>query len=353
VPSVVAGTLGPCRSTRLSLKLDGLTRPEFEAAGRGSATANSSGLADVGGATRVLPRDTPKFIGREDELSQLVAAAFTRRPRGVVAVYAIDGMPGVGKTAFAIHAAHQLGPLFPDGAIVLSLAGHVSGLAPARPMNALAALLLATGMSAKQIPASLEKRAELWRSWLADRQLMLLLDDAADSAQVKPLLPGSGKSLVIITSRRRLTALEDASTVTLDVLTPAQATELLARHADRPGLTSAETGMADISELCGNLPLAVGIIGRLLHHHSATSPTEIAGDLSQQRDRLELMVTENLSVAAAFDLSYQQLLPAQQRIFRHLALHPGNGIDAHAAAALDGRGHGPTRKHLAALLRQL
>jgi transcriptional regulator with XRE-family HTH domain len=335
-----------------ALELEGLTREKFEVAARGRVAATGSGPVEAGGATRVLPRDTPSFIGREDELSRLAAAARTRRARGIVTVYAIDGMPGVGKTAFAIHAAHELTPLFPDPPVFLSLAGHVAGRIPVRPTDALAALLLATGMSAKQIPASQENRAELWRSWLADKRLMLLLDDAADSTQVEPLLPGGGNSMVVITSRRRLIALKDVGTVTLNVLPHDQAAELLARHADRPGLTPADTGMADISRLCGRLPLAVGIIGRLLHHHPASSPADLAEDLSQQRDRLELMAIENLSVAAAFDLSYQRLRVGQQQMFRRLALHPGSDIDAYAAAALDGSELGQARRHLAELYAQ-
>lgn len=335
-----------------ALGLEGLAREKFEGAARGRVAATRRRKANLPVAIRALPPDTQRFTGRQGELARLAAVAREQQARRTVAVHVIDGMPGVGKTALATHAARALAHLFPDPPVFLSLAGHVAGHAPADPEDALAALLRATGMSTKKVPVGQDKRAELWRSWLAGKRLMLLLDDAADSAQVAPLLPASGNCLVIITSRRRLIELNDASTMTLDVLHPGQAAELLAKHADRPGLTASDAAMAEISRLCGRLPLAVGIVGRLLHHHLAWSPADLAQDLSRQRDRLELMATENLSVAAAFDLSYQRLGEGQQHLFRCLALHPGADMDAYAAAALDGSGLRKTSRHLAALYAQ-
>jgi tetratricopeptide (TPR) repeat protein/transcriptional regulator with XRE-family HTH domain len=335
-----------------ALGLEGLAREKFGGAARGRVAGKRQPRANLPVATRVLPPGTQRFTGRQEELARLAALAREQQARGTVAVHLIDGMPGVGKTALATYAARALGHLFPDPLVFLSLAGHVAGRAPADPSDALAALLRATGMSTKNVPVGQDKRAELWCLWLAGKRLILLLDDAADSAQVAPLLPASGNCLVIITSRRRLIELADASTMTLDVLPPRQAAELLAKHADRPGLTSADAAVAEISRLCGRLPLAVGIVGRLLHHHPAWSPANLADDLSRQRDRLELMSTENLSVAAAFDLSYQRLGKEQQHTFRRLALHPGADIDAYAAAALDDSGIRKTSRHLEALYAQ-
>jgi tetratricopeptide (TPR) repeat protein/transcriptional regulator with XRE-family HTH domain len=335
-----------------ALGVKGPARQKFEEIARGRVTATGSVLVGASGAMRTLPRDILSFTGREDQMRDLAAKADAERTRGRAAVYTIDGMPGVGKTAFAIHAAHRLTPLFPDGHVFLPLAGHVPGRTPMRPTDALAALLLATGMEAKQIPGGQVARVELWRGWLTDKRLLLLLDDAASSDQVVPLLPGSGNVMVIITSRRHLTALEDARTMTLDVLPAEQAAELLVKHADRAGLDPVDAEIARISRLCGYLPLAIGAMGRLLHHHPAWSPADLVADLSQQRDRLELMRTENVSVAAAFGLSYQQLSPGEQRMFRLLALHPGTGIDAYAAAALNGGTIGKARRHLVALYDQ-
>ena len=154
---------------------------------------------------------------------------------GVVGIHAIGGMAGVGKTAFAVHAAHRLAGRFPAGQIFLPLHGHTPGQQPVDPADALASLLLTAGVSAAQIPAGLEARMALWRDRLAEKQLLLILDDAAGSEQVRPLLPGTGGSLVLVTSRRHLTALEDATAISLDTLPAGEAAGLLARLAGRAG----------------------------------------------------------------------------------------------------------------------
>ena len=285
-------------------------------------------------ATRTLPRDIASFTGRQQELEQLAEAA--AGAGGVVGIHAIGGMAGVGKTAFAVHAAHRLADRFPAGQIFLPLHGHTPGQQPVDPADALASLLLTAGVPAGQIPPGLEARMALWRDRLAGRQLLLVLDDAASSEQVLPLLPGAGGSLVLVTSRRHLSALEDATAVSLDTLPPGEAAALLVRLAGRAGLSPDDPAVAEITRLCGYLPLAIGMVARQLHHHPAWSAAGRAAELAAARDRLELMATENLSVAAAFDLSYADLTGDQQRLFRRLGLHPGADIDAYAAAALDG-----------------
>ena len=301
-------------------------------------------------ATRTLPRDIASFTGRQQQLEQL--AETVAGAGGVVAIHAIGGMAGVGKTAFAVHAAHRLADRFPGGQIFLPLHGHTPGQQPVDPEDALASLLLTAGVAAGQIPPGLEARMALWRDRLAGRQLLLVLDDAASSEQVLPLLPGAGGSLVLVTSRRHLSALEDATAVSLDTLPPGEAAALLIRLAGRAGLSPAYPAVVEITRLCGYLPLAIGMVARQLHHHPAWSVAGRAAELAAARDRLELMATENLSVAAAFDLSYGDLTGDQQRLFRRLGLHPGADIDAYAAAALDGTGLAAARRGLEALYDQ-
>ena len=308
-----------------ALELTGPGRAGFLAAARGRNPG-----AGVAAATRALPRDIASFTGREGELAQLEAAA----AQG--GIWVIGGMAGVGKTAFAVRAARQLAPQFPDGQVFLPLHAHTAGQQPARPADALASLLQTTGVAAAQIPASLESRSSLWRDRVSGQRLLLVLDDAAGSDQIRPLLPGTGGVLVLITSRRHLTALEDARVISLDTLPPGEAAVLLARLAARPGLDPADPAIAEIAELCGRLPLALGMVARQLYHHPAWTPAELASDLAAARDRLGLMYAENLSVAAAFDRSYQDLTAAEQYMFRCLGLHPGTDFDAWAAAALAG-----------------
>ncbi len=332
-----------------ALHLIGQVRAEFEAIARGRpAPAGATGAGGAAAATRTLPRDIASFTGREHQLRQLMDAA--PGEGSVVSIHAIGGMAGIGKTAFAVHAAHQLADRFPDGQIFLSLHGHTPGQRPTDAGDALASLLATIGIAAAQIPDGLEARMALWRDRLAGKQLLLVLDDAAGSEQVRPLLPGAGDSLVLITSRRHLSALDDATTISLDTLPVREATALLARLAGRPGLRADDKEAKEITRLCGYLPLAIGMVARQLHHHPAWTAAGRAAELASARDRLKLMVTENLSVAAAFDLSYADLTADQQRLFRRLGLHPGSEFDATAAAALDGTDQ--AEAHLEALYDQ-
>jgi tetratricopeptide (TPR) repeat protein len=313
---------------------------------RPRAGTAASGMA---AATRTLPRDIASFTGREPELRQLMAAVAAAPADGVVGVHAIGGMAGVGKTAFAVHAAHQLAARFPDGQVFLPLHGHTLGQPPDPPEDALARLLQISGITAGHIPPELEARAALWRDHVASKRLLLVLDDAAGHEQVRPLLPGTAGSVVIVTSRRRLTALEDVHAVSLDTLTRSDAARLFIRLAGRPELEPADADVGHIARLCGCLPLAVGMQARRLHHHPAWTVANLATDLATTQDRLALMQAENLSVTAAFDLSYADLDAGDKHLFRRLGLHPGDDIDSYAAAALADTRLAVTRGHLEAL----
>jgi hypothetical protein len=244
------------------------------------------------------------------------------------------------------------GRVLPGRAVLLPLHAHTPGQRPVSPADALASLLLTGGVPAAQIPPGADARAARWRDHLAGKRVLLVLDDAAGHEQVRPLLPGTPGSLVLITSRRRLAGLEDAAVVSLDTLAPGEAADLLARLAGRADVTAGDPGVGALAALCRYLPLAIGMAGRQLAHHLAWTPAGLAADLAAARDRLDLMAAENLSVAAAFGLSYADLDDAQQRLFRRLGLHPGPDIDAYAAAALDDTTLDQARRHLEALYDQ-
>jgi tetratricopeptide (TPR) repeat protein/transcriptional regulator with XRE-family HTH domain len=344
-----------------ALSVAGPVRELFVAAARGKAPAAEVLAAKQGvipgafaaAATRALPRDTAVFTGRQAELAQLLGTlAAAAANSAVVGIHAIDGMAGVGKTTFAVHAAHRLAADFPDGQFFLPLHAHTPGQRQVDPADALASLLLTAGLAVAQIPPGLEARAGRWRDQVAGKKILLLLDDAAGHEQVRPLLPGTAGSLVLVTSRRRLTALEDAAVISLDTLPPGEAAALLARLAAHPNLRAGDAAVGEITRLCGYLPLAIGMLASQLHHHPAWTASQLATDLGEARDRLELMQAENLSVGAAFGLSYAELIPGQQQLFRRLGLHPGPDIDAYAAAALDETSLDQARRHLEGLYDQ-
>ena len=344
-----------------ALGLDGQARDSFVAAARGHGTAEAvlavrqggAPRASVAAATRALPRDIAAFNGREADLAWL-EGALDGLPAsgGVVGIHAIDGMAGIGKTSFAVHAAHRLAERFPDGQFFLPLHAHTPGQRPVDPADGLASLLLATGLAAAQIPPGLEARAARWRAHVADRKIMLVLDDAAGHEQIRPLLPAAAGSLVLVTSRRRLTALEDSAVISLDTLPAEEAAVLLTRLAGRAGISATDPAVDEITRRCGYLPLAIGLIAGQLKHHPARTVGQLAADLTAATDRMALLQAENVSVSAAFDLSYQDLTEDQQRLFRRLGLIPGPTFDAYAAAALDGTGLGDARRQLDELYDQ-
>jgi tetratricopeptide (TPR) repeat protein/transcriptional regulator with XRE-family HTH domain len=344
-----------------ALSLAGPVRVLFVAAARGKAPAAevlAARQAEAPGAfaaaaTRSLPRDIAAFTGRQAELARLTGGIDALAANGgVVGIHAIGGMAGIGKITFAVHTAHRLAGRFPDGQFFLPLHAHTAGQRPVDPADALASLLLTAGVPAAQIPPGLEARAGRWRDQVAGKKILLLLDDAAGHEQVRPLLPGTAGSLVLVTSRRRLAALEDATVISLDTFPPEEAATLLTRLAARAGIRATDPAVREITRQCGYLPLAIGMIASQLRHHPAWTEASLAADLTQARNRLAEMRAENLSVTAAFDLSYQDLTPDVQRLFHRLGLVPGPDTDAYAAAALDGTSLDEARRHLDELYDQ-
>jgi tetratricopeptide (TPR) repeat protein len=287
---------------------------------------------------RQLPADTSAFTGRVTELARLRALAdlvASDISEGVVTT-AIDGMAGVGKTALAIHAGHALSDRFPDGQLFLDLRGCSQGGTPREPADALAAVLRAFGIPPQQIPADLDERAALYRHRLAGTRTLIVLDNAAAEAQVRALLPGDRGCLVVVTSRKRLKALDDAHPVQLDVLPMADAVRLLREVAGRGRTEANDPLLEQIAVLCGRLPLALRIAAALVRSNSAWNLRRLADRLSDRRasHELEAFSDGDRQLTAVFDLSYQSLTDDQRGLFRRLGLVPGPDIDAHAAAAL-------------------
>ncbi|MEV6847125.1 tetratricopeptide repeat protein [Actinoplanes sp. NPDC051411] len=297
------------------------------------------------GPGNYLPGDVADFTGREAEVAQLLAMLPATAGTAVV-VSAIDGMAGIGKTALAVHAAHRLTDRYPDAQLFLDLHAHTVGRGPVDPHSALDTLLRALGVESRDIPDGLDDRAARWRAELAQRRALIVLDNAANAAQVRPLMPGSANCLALITSRRRLTDLDGARTIPLDVLPPADAASLFAQVVgdDRGATGAPETAV--VVRLCGFLPLAIRIAAARLRSRPVWTARDLADRLRGEHRRLAELSTGDRSVAGAFLLSYQQLSPARQSLFRRLGLHPGADVDAHAAAALAGIDPDDAERHL-------
>jgi DNA-binding SARP family transcriptional activator/tetratricopeptide (TPR) repeat protein len=283
-----------------------------------------------------LPPDTLAFTGRDAELAAIAAAAGATTD-GIVAIQAIGGMPGAGKTALAVRAAHLLADRFPDRQLFVSLHGHTPGRDPVAPEDALAGLLAATGLDPRYLPVSLDGRAALWRDRMAGKRALLVLDNAASSTQVAPLLAGTGRAgagscLVLVTSRRHLGDLPGPVVpVLVDALPPRQAVQMFIRLA--PRAAAYPDAVTEIIRLTGYLPLAISLLARVFQRHPSWSPGDLA---TETRARLLALRAEDDSIAAAFEVSYRRLDPAAQRLFRLLALHLGTTADAYSAAALAG-----------------
>ncbi|WP_394613494.1 BTAD domain-containing putative transcriptional regulator [Lentzea sp. JNUCC 0626] len=270
-----------------------------------------------------LPGDIADFAGRGEDLDEIIAAV----PSGCVAITAIDGMAGIGKTTLAVRAAHRLAERFPDAQLFVDLHSYTEGVEPRTPSDALLALLTALGVPAQDIPDGLDARAARWRAEMAHRKALVVLDNAGSASQVRPLLPGTG--LVLVTSRRRLVDLDAAHTISLDVLSEEDSLALLASISGRANV---DESAREIVRLCGHLPLAVRIAGARWRTRPAWSARDLVRRLSEHR--LTELAAGERSVAGAFSLSYQQLTPPQQRLFRLLGLHTGEDWDAHLAAAV-------------------
>jgi DNA-binding SARP family transcriptional activator/tetratricopeptide (TPR) repeat protein len=289
------------------------------------------------GSRNDLPGDIVDFTGRREEVGQLLDIVSADAGAGTAVILtAIDGMAGIGKTALAVHVAHQLGGRYPDAALFINLHAHSADQEPVAPAVALDTLLRALGVAADRVPDGLDERSALWRAELAGRRAVVVLDNAASAAQVRPLLPGTAGCLALITSRRRLTDLEAVHSLSLDVLPPADAVALFAGVSGARRAASDPGGVEEVLRLCGYLPLAIRIAAARLRTRPAWTVGHLAERLAEGELRLVELAAGDRSVAAAFALSYQHLTAAQQRLFRLLGLVACPDFDRNVAAALTG-----------------
>jgi DNA-binding SARP family transcriptional activator len=298
-----------------------------------------------------LPSAAAGFAGRDSDLAELDALLAGRSPGGPVVV--ITGTAGVGKTALAVHWAQRHRDEFPDGQLYVNLAGYAPA-PPLPPERALAGFLRALGVPAERIPPEGDEAAALYRSLLADRRVLLVLDNARSPDQVRPLLPGGAGCLTVITSRDRLAGLavrEGARLLPLDVLCPGEALEVLAGvlGADRVGADP--DAAAEVAALCAGLPLALRIAAAHLTRHARQPMGGFAAQLraGNRLSMLSVAGDEQSAVRASFDLSYAALRPAARRMFLLAGLNPGGDLSARAAAALGAVPAGAARDALADL----
>jgi tetratricopeptide (TPR) repeat protein/transcriptional regulator with XRE-family HTH domain len=325
-----------------ALGLTGADRDEFMEA------ATSGQSSDHAPAARYsLPPDAAVLTGRDAEMDHIMAvAAEAAGTSSAVTVCAINGMPGVGKTALAVHAAYLLRGQFPDRQLFVDLHAHTPGRDPVPPDAALALLLSSVGVDAKHLPADLEGRIALWRDRMAGQRALLVLDNAASSSQVIPLLPADHGCLVLVTSRRHLADLPGAITsIPVRVLSPDAAADMFARLAARADADSPEE-VAELAKLAGYLPLALALLARLYARHLSW---ELADLIRETRTGVLTLAAERDNIAAAFDISYRYLSAGQQRLFRCISLHPGSMVDPCTAAALGGITLGEAKTALDAL----
>lgn len=326
----------------------GLGETERERLLAAARAGRSPGYSPVG--VRAFPRGIDDFVGRENELVRLTqlagratepdtsqqAAPGGTTTAGQPVVVAVSGPPGTGKTTLALHAARELAERFPDGQLVVDLRGMDD--APPEPAELILGILKALGVADRDLAkAGPQSHPGLYRQVLADRRCLLVLDNAHDEAQVRPLLPGAGGAMVLVTSRRMLTGLESVHRLPLAELNAREAAEFLTLlvGAERAGADPA--GLAEVAARCGHLPLALRVAGNWLATRTGWSVRRLADRLAHEERRLDALAAGDVRVSAAFDLSYRQLTPTAARLFRRLALVDGPDVGAACAARLTGQ----------------
>ncbi len=331
-----------------------LTAPVFwlaELIGAGAVRVSSGARKSV--VPQQLPLDVPGFTGREAELAQLdgLRVEAGEQPATVV-IALVSGTAGVGKTAMAVHWAHRARPHFPDGTLFANLRGYDPAGVPVQPDEVLDGFLRSLGVPPESIPPNVEERSALFRSQLDGRRVLIVLDNAGTSEQVRWLLPASASCLVMVTSRSQLSGLvvrDGARRVPVDSLAVPEALALL-RRLMGPVRVDAEPGeAAELARLCGYLPLALCVAAERANTRPHLLLADLTQELAEQYDRLDLLAAdddETTAVRAAFSWSYKALAPAAARMFRLLGLHPGPDISLAAVTALSARTRHQARRQL-------
>jgi transcriptional regulator with XRE-family HTH domain len=323
-----------------ALKLRDAERAEFTAAaerrlGTGPVPSREGRVC----VPRLLPATIPAFVGRASELRAL--SRMLDEPGGPALITAISGTAGVGKTALAVHWAHQVAQEFPDGQLFVNLRGFGPSGAPLTPADAAGVFLDGLQVSADRIPGTVEARLGLYRSVLAGKRMLIVLDNALDVAQVRPLLPGSPACRVVVTSRNQLpglTAIEAARPLFVGTLTSAGARQLLVERLGSVRLAADRQATDQIIGSCARLPLALCIVAAHAELRPELPLARIAADLAGQPglDAFTDMADPVADVRAAFSWSYRQLDRDAARVFRLAGLHPGTDLEPFAVAALAG-----------------
>jgi DNA-binding SARP family transcriptional activator len=303
---------------------------------------------------RQLPAAPPHFCGRAAELAALGRWA-DQVAEGTVVISAIVGTAGVGKTSLAVHWAHQVADRFPDGQLYVNLQGFGPSGARVTPAEAIRLFLDGLGVAPRRIPVSLDAQASLYRSLLTGKQMMIVLDNATDPAQVRPLVPGNPGCLVLVTSRNQLTGLaaaEGANLLTLDVLSERDAREMLAVRLAPGRVVATPAAVTELTELCARLPLALSIAAARAAARPGLPLAALVAELRDTRARLDALGTGDAATDMRTVLSWscQQLSAPTARMFRLLGLHPGPDITVAAAASLAGIPRSQARRAIADLV---
>jgi DNA-binding SARP family transcriptional activator len=289
-----------------------------------------------------LPHDTPGFAGRTDELDRLHSLLAPVRAHGTantVVISAIGGAAGIGKTALAVHWAHQVRDRFPDGQLYVNLHGFDHDRQPLEPGEALELLLRSLGLAASEIPPHHEAQGRVFRTLLADRRMLVLLDNAASAEQVRPLLPSGPTCCVLVTSRNRLgdlVAHDGAHALALDLLQPDEARALLSRTLGTDRVDDDKHAVDELIGLCGSLPLALRVAAARLAGDPGLRTADLVTEMTEgnKLEALEPDGDANSPLRTAFSVSYRVLAPGARRLFRLLGLFPGAEFTTEVAAAL-------------------